>query len=197
MLFLVKDILRSMIDPVHLLLYFSLIWYVLLWAITDTSPIAHFMTNFRTFRGVLGVLVVFIMAIQALNFFRLDLPSQYQNPISIWLGVPIMLLGLSLACWAKIVMKTNWGVPAQHDITKQKSLVTSGPFAYVRNPIYLGLLVYFIGFELALMSWILAGAVPLFILIRMAIVKEETLLRKHFGKLYSAYCKNIPRFLFI
>lgn len=186
-----------MLDAVHLLLLFSLIWYVFFWAFTNTSPIAHFITNFLSFRGILGVFVVLVMALQTLKIFRLDLPSQYQNPLSVWLGVPIMVLGLSLACWAKIVMKTNWGVPAQHDITKQKSLVTIGPFAYVRNPIYLGLLLYFIGFELTLTSWLIAGVIPLFILIRMAIAKEEVLLTKYFGKPYTAYCKNIPRFLFI
>lgn len=186
-----------MIDAVHLLLLFSLVWYVFFWALTDTAPITHFIKNFRTFRGLLGASVVFVMAIQALEIIHFDLPSQYQNPMNIWLGVPIMLLGLSLACWAKIVMKTNWGVPAQHDITKQKSLVTIGPFAYVRNPIYLGLLLYFIGFELTLASWLLVASIPLFILIRMAIAKEEVLLTKYFGKSYTIYCKNIPRFLFI
>lgn len=182
-------------DAMHVFLLISLMWYVLFWAMTDTSPLAHFITNFRTFRGMLGVLVVFVMTIQSLKLFQFELPPQYQHPINAWLGVFIMLLGLSLACWAKIVMKTNWGVPAQHDVTRQKALVTSGPFAYVRNPIYLGLLLYFIGFELALMSWLLAAAIPLFILIRMAIVKEETLLGKYFGKSYAAYCKKVPRLL--
>lgn len=184
-----------MIDAVHLLLLFSLVWYVFFWALTDTAPITHFIKNFRTFRGLLGASVVFVMAIQTLEIIHFDLPSQYQNPMNIWLGVPIMLLGLSLACWAKIVMKTNWGVPAQHNITKQKSLVTSGPFAYVRNPIYLGLLLYFVGFELALMSWLLAATIPLFILIRMAIAKEETLLHKHFRNSYASYYKKVPRLL--
>ena len=180
-------------DAMHVFLLISLFWYVFFWAITDTAPVAHFIANFRTFRGLLGAFVVFIMAIQALEIIHFDLPAQYQTPLSVWIGIPILLGGLTLACWAKAVMKTNWGVPAQHDITRQKSLVTSGPFAYVRNPIYLGLLLYFIGFELALMSWILAGAVPLFILIRMAITKEETLLSKYFGKSYAAYCKKVPR----
>ncbi|MDP1722255.1 MAG: isoprenylcysteine carboxylmethyltransferase family protein [Candidatus Gottesmanbacteria bacterium] len=184
-----------MIDTAHIILLISLMWYILFWAMTDTSPIAHFIANFRTVRGMFGVLMVFVMAIQALKLFQLDLPSHYQNPMSIWLGVPILILGLALACWAKIVMKTNWGVPAQHDIAKQKALVTSGPFMYTRNPIYLGLLLYFIGFELALMSWLLAATIPLFILIRMAIAKEETLLRKYFGKMYAAYCKKVPQLL--
>ncbi len=186
-----------MIDPVHIILLISLIWYVLFWAMTDTSPVAHFITNFRTFRGLLGAFVVFVMAIQVLEIIHFDLPYLYQNPMSVWIGIPMLILGLALACWAKVVMKTNWGVPAQHDITKQKSLVTTGPFVYTRNPIYLGLLLYFIGFELALASWLLAAAIPLFVLIRMAIAREETLLRKYFGKSYAAYCNNVPRFLSI
>lgn len=185
-----------MINGMHLLLLLSLMWYVLFWAMTDTSPIVHFIENFRTFRGLLGVFVVFVMAIQALEIIHFDLPAQYQTPLSVWIGIPILLGGLTLACWAKAVMKTNWGVPAQHDISKQKALVTTGPFTYTRNPIYLGILLFVIGFELALASCLIAAAIPLFVLIRMAIAREETLLKKHFGKAYMVYCNKVPRFLF-
>lgn len=184
-----------MIDMVHLLLLLGLLWYMVLWTVTDHVPFESFLYSIRTKRGLLTIFLEAIMTLQALAVIQLDLPIQLHTSVSNWLGVSIMFTGMALASWAKIVMKSSWGVPAQHDIAKQKSLVTIGPFAYVRNPIYLGLLLYFIGFELALGSWLIAGVIPLFILIRMAIAREEVLLTKYFGKPYTVYCKNVPRFL--
>lgn len=185
-----------MINMAHLLLFLGLLWYMVLWTVTDQVPFESFLYSIRTKRGLLTIFLEAIMTLQALAVIHLDLPIQFHTSVSTWLGVSIMLTGMTLASWAKIVMKSSWGIPAQHDITKQKTLVTIGPFAYIRNPIYLGLLLYFIGFELALASWLITGAIPLFILIRKAITKEEVLLTKHFGKSYTAYCKKVPRFLF-
>ncbi len=112
-------------------------------------------------------------------------------------GLIIFVAGIILAVWAKLVMKENWGHPAEHDRSRQKNLVTTGPFALSRNPIYVGLLFLFVGFELALQSWLVMLAIPLLISIRFAIRKEEALLLKIFGKPYAAYCKKIPRFLFV
>src|SRR3989339_252026 len=52
------------------------------------------------------------------------------------------------AIWAKLIMGSNWGPPAQHTISRQSILVTSGPFSFSRNPIYLGLLIGMTGYFL-------------------------------------------------
>lgn len=77
------------------------------------------------------------------------------------------------------------------------SLVTSGPFAYVRNPLYLGNVLIYLGFVFVAggnhMWWFFLICLLFFILQYSLIVslEQETLLKK-FGKEYSIYCKNVP-----
>ena len=92
-------------------------------------------------------------------------------------------------------MSKNWGPPAQHDLKKQKDLVTDGPYSYSRNPIYLGLMLIFTGFQLALNSLLFFLIIPLFFLIRKAVLIEEQLLEDFFKKEYLDYKKNVPRFI--
>lgn len=111
------------------------------------------------------------------------------------IGLLLFFLGVTLASWAKRTMQKNWGEPGQHDITRQNTLVTAGPFTFSRNPIYVGLLLVYLGFEFTLGSWLAVGTIPLAIIIHRAVNKEETLLTKHFGATYRAYKKRVPRYV--
>lgn len=123
--------------------------------------------------------------------FPMDLSSA---PVQI-LGFGISVAGLALACWAKLVMGTNWGRPAQHDKRSQSALVTSGPFAFSRNPIYVGLFLLFAGQQIALLSYGVLLAIPFAMAIKKSVAIEEDLLMKYFGKTYRTYTQHVPRFL--
>lgn len=74
-------------------------------------------------------------------------------------------------------------------------LVTSGPYNFVRNPMYLGTFLIGCGFVLVLCPW---WFVPIFATIFYArfirqIMKEEGLLEKNFGQGYKDYCQRVPR----
>ena len=75
-------------------------------------------------------------------------------------------------------------------------LVTSGPYASVRNPLYLGATVALIGWTLLLRSVVLAIATGLMV-IHFAFVArwEERELLSRFGEAYEAYRRVTPRFL--
>jgi protein-S-isoprenylcysteine O-methyltransferase Ste14 len=63
------------------------------------------------------------------------------------IGVVVFATGIALAIWARIYLGRNWGMP-----TSQKAdpeLVTSGPYRFVRHPIYSGLLIAVLGTALA------------------------------------------------
>ena len=92
-------------------------------------------------------------------------------------------------------MKTSWGIPAQHDIKRQHTLIKGGPYRFTRNPIYVGLFMVEFGLALALGSWLFFLAYPLYLYFGIAIKKEEQLLTKHFGKEYTEYTKRVPRYL--
>jgi protein-S-isoprenylcysteine O-methyltransferase Ste14 len=75
-------------------------------------------------------------------------------------------------------------------------LVTTGPYAYVRNPLYLGATIALIGWTLLLHSFILAVATPLMIIHFVLVAKwEERELLLRLGDRYDAHRRVTPLFL--
>jgi protein-S-isoprenylcysteine O-methyltransferase Ste14 len=79
------------------------------------------------------------------------------------------------------------------------SLVISGPFAYVRNPLYIGNILIYLGLGImsfALFPYLQIGALIYFVLqYHFIVMEEENYLHKTYGSLYSEFVKNVPRFL--
>ncbi len=78
-------------------------------------------------------------------------------------------------------------------------LITTGPFAHVRNPLYVGNILMYLGvgiMSLALFPWLPLVALVWFVLQYSLIVsQEEEYLSVHFGSAYDAYRRGVPRFL--
>ncbi len=78
-------------------------------------------------------------------------------------------------------------------------LITNGPFAYVRNPLYLGNMLLYAGIgimSMALFPWLLAIAVVWFyVQYYLIVTKEEEYLAERFGAPYDEYRKDVRRFL--
>ncbi|MDH7570069.1 MAG: methyltransferase, partial [Armatimonadota bacterium] len=80
-------------------------------------------------------------------------------------------------------------------ITKQEQLATTGPYAWVRNPLYLGSLLITLGWGM-MSGEPLAAAVLLgsFLLTHLpTIYREERYLRSRFGSEFEEYCRRVPR----
>lgn len=135
------------------------------------------------------------MFLQLFNILPLNSLKIPRDQYMILIGLIFSVIGSSLAIWENLTMKQGWGPPAQHEIKKQQNLVITGPFAFTRNPIYIGLLLYFLGFEVALGSYLAILVIPFAYLLYRAILIEEKLLMKHFGKKFRAYTTRVPRFL--
>ena len=79
------------------------------------------------------------------------------------------------------------------------NLVISGPFAYVRNPLYIGNILIYLGLGImsfALFPYLQIGALLYFVFQYHFIVKEEeNYLHKTYGSFYNEFVKNVPRFL--
>jgi len=67
------------------------------------------------------------------------------------IGAVVFAAGLALAVWARVHLGRNWGMPMTQK--KDPELVTSGPYRFVRNPIYSGILLGMIGTALAISLW--------------------------------------------
>ena len=81
--------------------------------------------------------------------------------------------------------------------SRASQLVTSGPFRFSRNPLYLSLLLLLVGYALRLDAWFiwLAPALFLFYVTRFQIQPEERALRQRFGIAYDQYCGQTRRWL--
>jgi protein-S-isoprenylcysteine O-methyltransferase Ste14 len=85
---------------------------------------------------------------------------------------------------------------ASGHIRKNRELTTTGPYAYTRNPLYLGSILIAVGFAVAARNWWIAlAAAAMFILIYVPVIRaEESYLRSTFPG-YDRYAAGVPRFL--
>jgi protein-S-isoprenylcysteine O-methyltransferase Ste14 len=85
---------------------------------------------------------------------------------------------------------------ASGHIHKNEQLTTTGPYAYTRNPLYLGSFIIALGFAIASRSlWVAAAMVVLFLAIYLPVIRsEEAYLRHRFSK-FEDYSRNVPRIL--
>ena len=81
-------------------------------------------------------------------------------------------------------------------VRKNTELATTGPYAYTRNPLYLGSILIAFGFALAARSlWIVLALAVLFLAIYWPVIlSEEEYLRAHFSG-YESYARRVPRLL--
>lgn len=181
---------------IYILLVLGLCIRMGTWIITDPRSFKERTHHFSGFAGWVTVLLLLgNLALQLLghNYFRFSV-GIFEYYI-VFVGMVGFFGGLILALWAKLTMKRMWGAPAQHTIARQNKLVIGGPFRFTRNPIYVGLLMMQLGFAFSLKSMLFFAVYILYMHFRKAILKEETLLEKHFGKQYKEYKKKVPRFV--
>lgn len=102
-----------------------------------------------------------------------------------WVGLALCLAGFGFAIWARMHLGRNWGMPMS--LRQGHELVTSGPYAYVRHPIYTGILLAMIGSTLARgLAWLL----PLFlgfVYFLFSARTEEKMMVAQFPDAYPAY----------
>lgn len=107
----------------------------------------------------------------------------------------LMLFTIALFFAASRAMGRNWSIIAR--TRGDHELVTGGPFAVIRHPIYTGLFAILIAMALAFGHWhgLILG-IPLYGLgTWMRVRREEALLRARFGAAYDAYAARVKRFL--
>jgi protein-S-isoprenylcysteine O-methyltransferase Ste14 len=102
-----------------------------------------------------------------------------------WLGAACAVLGISLAVWSRVTLGRNWGMPAT--LRAEPELVTSGPYALVRHPIYTGILLAMVGSALAGSAALFMVAAVLAIHFVTSALIEERDMRAQFPNTYPAY----------
>ena len=179
----------------HLILQFIVFLIAVIWLSTSPYSIPKRIGLTLPKRRVILGLFEWFVIFQIFKIFNFSWKNSPFDSFFIISGLLIVIIGTSLAIWARLTMKNNWGVPAEHDIKRQRELVVNGPFKLSRNPIYVGLLFMLTGIELTLRSYFILLIFPAFIFAEIVIKKEEKLLEKYFGKKYLEYKKRVPRFI--
>jgi protein-S-isoprenylcysteine O-methyltransferase Ste14 len=112
----------------------------------------------------------------------------------LWLAKPTassMMIGSAL-----IIPGLALRALASGHVQKNEQLTITGPYAYTRNPLYLGSLILAVGFAIIARSWwIGAVLLLLFLAIYLPVIRgEEVYLREHFSE-FAEYARQVPRLL--
>ena len=105
-------------------------------------------------------------------------------------GITTTLLGLLWAVWARVHLGKNWS--GSVTIKVDHRLVRTGPYQYVRNPIYTGILIGFAGTMIVVGKvWALGALVILLAGFLIKIQAEEKVLLERFGEEYVQYRREV------
>jgi len=115
---------------------------------------------------------------------------RFDRDLDDWLiGLPLFLAGVALRVWSQVHLR--------YRLRDGHALATSGPYAYVRNPVYFGnaLLLSAVAVLCELPWMIPVTIVYAACVYGLAVRYEETRLEKRFGEEFRRYCAQVPRWL--
>lgn len=171
------------------------IWivFVSIWALA-----AFFFTPKRTIRRQsVPILLLQSAVVVAVVFLpTLLFPSQFHSlsekhflaPQSSLHGIGILLTlaGCAFALWARAVLGRNWSGTVT--VKEDHELITHGPYAWVRHPIYSGLLLALLGTALVVGKLIYLSLIPICLLALVyKFIAEEKFMLETFGNRYRSY----------
>ncbi|MBM3851933.1 MAG: isoprenylcysteine carboxylmethyltransferase family protein [Verrucomicrobia bacterium] len=119
----------------------------------------------------------------------------YSLAVAMGVGAPLLLSGASLVAWGILEMRRSSTTFLPGQVPSR--LVTSGPFRWSRNPLYVAQLLILAAIAIMADSLWLAFGVPALLLLldRLVVVREEAVIRAAFGADYAAYTTRVRRWL--
>jgi protein-S-isoprenylcysteine O-methyltransferase Ste14 len=174
--------------------FFTVLWiaFIVYWQIkaVDTKatqrlePVAS-----RILRALTILIAIVLLSTTRIPLHWLYLQLWPAGFWPFWLGAAVFVAGLLFAVWAREHLGKNWSRSVT--IKQGHELITSGPYAVVRHPIYTGILTGFLGTAIALSQ--LRGFIGLVILLLGFWAKlrmEEQWMRSQFGETYATYARQ-------
>ena len=146
----------------------------------DTPPKPGSMQRWQKVARRIRVPLGFLAAV----LYLFELWRHAPCPAAIAWSLALVLPGLWLRAYASGYVKKN------------RELTITGPYAYTRNPLYLGSMLIAAGFAVALLSWLVALvlAVGFAVIYIPVIASEERFLRATFPG-FDDYCRSVPRII--
>jgi protein-S-isoprenylcysteine O-methyltransferase Ste14 len=175
--------------------FWSVLGLYWLYSALGTKKIAVDETpGLRLFRvAILGLMIVLLMT----DWLRVGIMARRfvpDRPGVIWFGVVLTGVGVALAIWARWNLGRNWSDKVVLKVDHE--LIRSGPYAYLRHPIYTGVLLAIAGTALAIGEWRgLAALILVGTSYYMKATREEKILAANFGEAFAEHKRRTGFFL--
>lgn len=144
-------------------------------------------------------LIAFFLLIGWLGLYAVN-PIWIQNlffPLPAWLrwmGFGLGLAGLGAWTWSQVALGSAWS--AQLQLREAHHLVTSGPYARIRHPLYTAMWFWSAGLALVTACWVFVALALLVIVgLWLRVPREEQMLVERFGDEYREYMSRTGRFI--
>lgn len=130
--------------------------------------------------------------LQAWDVTRIEVPWAWLGTTVDAVGVVAYLAGCALMAWSLLTLRSRYQLGGVAPRPRDE-LVTSGPYALVRHPMYLAALAIALGLALALQSlFCLAVFVIYLVLLKLLMPFEEAGLRSAYAGAYEVYARRVP-----
>lgn len=168
-------------------LLFLVVWLIGSLGAKKTARRAALWTQMPLRLAIAVVLLALLLSRLRGELFRSG-AALLMSPAAGLIGLILCILGIGYAVWARIVIGTNWGMPMT--LKQDPQLVTIGPYAQVRHPIYAGVLLAMLGSGLAISLWWFVFFVVNAAQFAYAAKKEEQLMLQTFPHSYPGYMRR-------
>jgi protein-S-isoprenylcysteine O-methyltransferase Ste14 len=139
--------------------------------------------------------LIYAAALAAMFVLRWLWPLPILGGAAFWPGLALVVLGVAILIWGRRTLVAG-GTNVDPSLPST-AVVTSGPYRFSRNPLYVGLAIVYLGLTLALDGWwgIVLLALVLIVIHLGVIQREERYLERKFGDGYRQYRSAVRRYL--
>lgn len=147
-----------------------------------------FAVRFVGFFVLLAFLALYALDAPGLRVLLIPLPPWLR-----WAGFALGVVSLAWWVWTQIALGTRWS--AQLQLRDGHRLVTTGPYARVRHPLYMAMFAISAAFALVTAHWgFVAFGVLSIVMLLLRVPREERMMLDEFGQEYAAYMQRTGRF---
>jgi len=148
-----------------------------------------FAARFAAFFVLIAILVLYTINHPWMATLSIPLPPRLR-----WAGFALGLLSLAFWAWTQAALGTHWS--AQLQLREGHHLVTTGPYARVRHPLYTGMIGWAVGVALVTANWVFVVFSALSLVgLAVRVPREEQMMLDEFGDEYRAYMGRTGRFV--
>lgn len=155
----------------------------------DQQAITHEGKGLFAFRLASWFLMIGILLSYALNLawmesFTIAFPDWLR-----WVGFVFGLVSILFWTWTQVILGSEWSPQLQ--LRAEHRLITYGPYAHIRHPMYSGIMGFGVGLALVSANWVTVALVALVVVgLVLRIPREEQMLIEEFGQTYRDYMQR-------